>query len=468
MAATLALAIPSQSFSSTALVPSGQTAARNKDIAPGCELRIIVEDDKHAKVKLLGDPTQTIPRPGQKPKPPCTAEMFGAELVPGQEYPLLGGTRAALYTWHGCRIQVIGPTLQEYDAPNIVMRDYLACASVLEQRRQRAVELDQPAPRVLVCGSAFSGKSSFCQMLCNYALRRECTPIYVDLDTRYSNMKQLQGLPGCVSAMPVEHSIDEEPFRRMSYFYGHVDWTENQRLYERVAFHLSRVVSAKLSHSTSPEGARVASAGLIANAPSQPTPDLLVKLIEMFDIDVVFVLDNESLHAALQRQFADSQRVGGVPKVEVVPLPKSGGVVQDPPQRIKMLRALRIREYFKGVMRDFQPYPVLVDPADVQLVQIEATQVSASMMPLGQESAAGVDFVVRKFRGTPQELKNVLLAVVRANSLNEVLYAPICGLVLVTKVEENGALQLLCPAPPPLLSPYLLVGDTKSLRFLDI
>merc|ERR1719203_1871818 len=205
---------------STALVALDPAAARIKELGPGCELRIIVDDDKHARVKLVQEeqPPQKQRRTTEPVK--TSAEIFGAEMVPGHDYPLLGGTRTAIYTWHGCKIQINGPTVQEYDAPNVVMRDYLSCAAVLEQRRQRAEDLDLPAPRVLVCGSAFSGKSSLCQILCNYALRREHTPIFVDLDTRYSSIRQLQSLPACVSATPVVHSADEEPQRRMSYFYG--------------------------------------------------------------------------------------------------------------------------------------------------------------------------------------------------------------------------------------------------------
>ncbi|CAJ1450513.1 unnamed protein product [Effrenium voratum] len=74
---------------------------------------------------------------------------------------------------------------------------------------------------------------------------------------------------------------------------------------------------------------------------------------------------------------------------------------------------------------------------------------------------------VRSFTGQASQLEHALLAVVRANSMNEVLYAPMCGLVLVTKVEDQ-ALQLLCPAPPPLPASYLLVGDFKNLKFIDI
>lgn len=460
-----AAALPQAVGLGGAMMHMDPTAPRIKEIAPGCELRLMVEDDKHARVRLLPDPRQGPPRPGQPVV--SSAEIFGAEMVPGVDYPLLGGTRTAIYTWHGCKVQVSGPTVMEYDAPNVVMRDYLSCAAVLEQRRQRADDMGLPAPRVLVCGSAFSGKSSLCQILCNYALRREHTPLYVDLDTRYSSIRQLQNIPACVCAMPVEHSADEEPARRLAYFFGHIDWSDNPRLYERAVSHLSRVVLAKLGHNTSPEGARVASSGLIVNAPYQPTPELLHKIVEMFEIDVVLILDSEALHATLTKLYANCPRVNGVPKVEVVALPKAGGVVQEKPKRIRFLRALRLRDYFYGVMKDYHPYSVLVDLSDVQIVQIETATLSASMLPIGQEAQQTVECIVRPFSGKMQQLENVLLAVVRANSINEVLYAPMCGLVLVTKVEES-ALQLLCPAPPPLVSQYLVVGDHKNLRFVDI
>eukprot|EP00931_Biecheleriopsis_adriatica_P115376 TRINITY_DN91178_c0_g1_i1.p1 TRINITY_DN91178_c0_g1~~TRINITY_DN91178_c0_g1_i1.p1 ORF type:complete len:467 (-),score=95.80 TRINITY_DN91178_c0_g1_i1:27-1427(-) len=466
----MALALPgltqayAPAMSQEQLMAVDPTAPRIKVLGPGCELRLIVDDDKHARVKLIAEQIPN-PRPGQ---PSATsAEIFGAEMVPGQEYPLLGGTRTAIFTWHGCKIQVHGPTVQEYDAPNIVMRDYLGCAAVLEQRRQRADDLGLPAPRVLVCGSAFSGKSALCQILCNYAMRREHTPIFVELDSRYSCCRQLQSIPACVTAMTVEHAHDEEPLNRMAYFFGHLDWSDNPRLYERVISHLSRVVHAKLTHSTSREGARTSSSGLVVNAPYQPTPALLQKIIDMFDIDVVLVLDSEGLHAALCKMYAGCPKVNGVPKVEIVPLPKAGGVVQAAQKRIRFMRALRVRDYFYGVMRDFHPFSVLVDLSDVQLVQIETALLSASMLPLGQESQKSVEFIVRAFSGQAAQLENALLGVVRANSMNEVLYAPMCGLVLVTKVEES-ALQLLCPAPPPLPAQYLLVGDFKNLKFIDI
>lgn len=45
--------------------------------------------------------------------------------------------------------------------------------------------------------------------------------------------------------------------------------------------------------------------------------------------------------------------------------------------------------------------------------------------------------------GPAIQLEHALLAVVRANSMNEVLFAPMCGLVLVTKAAKSED-QLHC------------------------
>merc|ERR1719161_3152470 len=107
-------------------------------------------------------------------------------------------------------------------------------ACILEQRREKAEELGTLAPRVLVTGSPCSGKSTLCKILCNYSMRRGRSPLFVELDTRYSSIRQLSVFPGCLTAMPMEHTDQEEPPRRFSYFFGYLDWTDEEALYERL------------------------------------------------------------------------------------------------------------------------------------------------------------------------------------------------------------------------------------------
>ena len=82
------------------------------------------------------------------------------------------GSRAAVYTWHGVYLEVSGGIAHEYAAQTATMQDYFHVADILEQKRLRAEERGDSAPRVLVTGAASSGKTALCQLLCNYAIRK--------------------------------------------------------------------------------------------------------------------------------------------------------------------------------------------------------------------------------------------------------------------------------------------------------
>ena len=98
---------------------------RGKDIKPGTELRITVapEDDLYLRAH------------SRIPDTFATAEIFGMELVLGHEYKIQRGTSIAIFSWHGCTIEMRGPTTMEYDASNHVMGDYVNLAGIIEQKR---------------------------------------------------------------------------------------------------------------------------------------------------------------------------------------------------------------------------------------------------------------------------------------------------------------------------------------------
>jgi len=428
------------------------TDARSKDIMPTNELRIMVNEDQKAGIKILGDPPRkgdtTIPRSG---------EIFGKELVMGLEYPLAPGTRTAVFTWHGATVQVTGSTAQEYDAPNTMMKDYVNCAAILERKRIRAEEFNTAAPRAIVVGSASSGKSTLCQILVNYALRRERNPIFVELDTRYSSITA--GLPGAISAMPAAENLEEEESRsRMAFFYGQADWTDYPRLYEKLVMRLARCVDTKLSVTSSEERKRISQSGCIINAPHAPTLSLVKHLVEEFNIDVVFVVDNESLVAQLYKEYP-----GVEASIEVVPLHKSGGVVQVTPQRVRFMRNQRVSHYFYGPNREYQPTTVTMYWAELEVLYLDSSTLSATMVPHGQESRMD-DVQAVAYIGPMDQLRNTLLAVVHAESKEDVPNGSIAGYCLVLGSDETSV-QLLCPGPGPLPSKYLLVGDVRTTKF---
>eukprot|EP00397_Hematodinium_sp_SG-2012_P033149 GEMP01035373.1.p1 GENE.GEMP01035373.1~~GEMP01035373.1.p1 ORF type:complete len:459 (-),score=144.35 GEMP01035373.1:557-1933(-) len=432
------------------------TDARAKEINPSNELRIMVNEDQNASVKILGD------APKRKDIMARSAEIFGAELVMGLEYPLAPGTRTAIFTWHGCTVQVTGTTAQEYDAPNTMMKDYVNCAAILERKRMRADEFSAPAPRCLVVGSASSGKSTFCQILVNYALRRERYPIFVDLDPRYSGgAKSTAGLPACITAVSTaQDNLEEEESRnRIAFFFGYHDWTDNPRLYEKLVLRLARCVDVKLNVTSSEEAKRVSQSGCIINAPHAPTLGLVQHLVNEFNIDVVFVLDNESLVAQLHKEYP-----GVESSIEVVPLQKSGGVVQVTPQRLRFLRTQRISQYFYGPKRDLQPATLTLHLTDLCLLVLDSSTASATMLPHGQQDSKMDDVQAVPYAGPIDHLRYTLVAVMRAEKESDVPNSCVAGFCLVVHVDES-TIQLLCPGAGPLPSPYLLVGDVRNITF---
>ena len=320
---------------------------RTKEIRPGTELRITVcpEDDLYLRAH------------SRIPDTFATAEIFGMELVMGHEYKVQRGTSIAIFSWHGCTIEMRGPTLIEYDASNHVMRDYVNLASVIEQKRQRAEEQGMQPPRVLVTGSSHSGKSTLALFLSNYALRKHRRPIYVELDPgSLSAHRQLPAVPGTVSAIHLDHSgyeLNQEPIhpqrlnlhkgidqgvpaahlnlnypigKAISFWYGYEDWREEPGVFWKCVAQLSCLVLARedvsellgkdtASSVQQADGAKLenpAKGGLIVNAPKDATPQLIDEIIKLFKINTVAVIDDQRSYDHLINKWCD----GHVPSAQ--------------------------------------------------------------------------------------------------------------------------------------------------------
>ena len=303
---------------------------RSKDIRPGTELRITVgpEDDLYLKAH------------SKIPDTFATAEIFGIELVMGHEYKIERGSSVAIFSWHGCTIEMRGPTTIEYDASNQAMRDYVNLAGVIEQKRQRADELGSAPPRVLITGSENSGKSTLGLFLSNYALRKHRRPIYVELDPgSISPHRQLPSLPGVIAAYHLDHSayeLNSEPVhpnrinlhksidqgapaphlnpdypvgRSVSFYYGYEKWSDAPEVYWKCLAQLACLVSAKEevieaqwqsdkanNIGAMAEGVRLenpSKGGVIINCPSNPSPELLEEIVAVFNINTVVVIEDE-------------------------------------------------------------------------------------------------------------------------------------------------------------------------------
>ena len=134
-----------------------------------------------------------------------SAELFGTELAQKQPYTFLG-TKSAIYTWHGCRLEVVGDCEVEYIAEETPMINYANLHFALEKLRDGAAGVGRDGPRVLVVGPENAGKTSLVKLLTAYATRCGRLPVTVNLDTKESMLS----IPGSLSAATFSSIIDVE------------------------------------------------------------------------------------------------------------------------------------------------------------------------------------------------------------------------------------------------------------------
>ncbi len=156
--------------------------SRIQRLEAGSEYRFEVAFGANVQVKLLNG----------------TAEVFGTELAHNVAYTF-SGTKAAVYTWHGCRLDVLGPCESEYSAEETPLTSYANVHFALEDLRTAAESGSSGSgvgPRVLVVGPADAGKTSLARILTAYATKADRQPVVVNLDPRQG----LLGVPGSLTA----------------------------------------------------------------------------------------------------------------------------------------------------------------------------------------------------------------------------------------------------------------------------
>lgn len=122
------------------------------------------------------------------------AEVFGTELVKGKPYEFTSGAKVAVFTWHGCTLELRGRTDVSYTAKETPMVMYANCHAALEQIRTNAEKDNRKGPICMVVGPCDVGKSTLCRILLNYAVRVGRRPLFVDLDLGQGQI----ALPGTI------------------------------------------------------------------------------------------------------------------------------------------------------------------------------------------------------------------------------------------------------------------------------
>lgn len=384
-----------------------------------------------------------------------TAEIFGTELVKNKKFNFSNGEKVAVFTWHGCTLELVGKPEVAYVAKETPMVFYANIHAALEQMRQKAEKDNTKGPVVLVAGPADVGKTTLCRILLNYAVRLNRRPVFVDLDMELSSIS----IPGTIAALPVERVADvEEGFSSTAplvFHYGHTSPADNIILYNTLVSRIAKIVATRAvegNRRAGVSGSVINTCGWIKGEGYQS----LKHAAQTFEADVILVIDQERLFNELVRDMPKS--------VTVVFVPKSGGVVERSQQARAEARDSRIRQYFYGLKTHLYPHSFDVKFSDIKVYKIGAPSLPDSCMPLGMKAEDNRTKLVPVQNG-PNLVHHILSISFAETVEDDVITNNVAGFICVTNVDvERQTLTVLSPQPRPLPKTIYLIGD---IQFMD-
>ncbi|XP_053953016.1 protein CLP1 homolog [Anastrepha ludens] len=383
------------------------------------------------------------------------AEMFGTELVKKKKYEFLTGAKVAIFTYHGCVLNVNGKTDVSYISKETPMVQYLNCHAALEQMRVVAEEKDERGPIVMVVGPLDVGKSTLCRIFLNYVVRLGRRPLYADIDVGQGSIS----IPGTIATLLIERPASiEEGFSQTAplvYHFGHKGPGSNNVLYKAAVSKMAEVTLESMNVNK-----RTKYSGMIINTCGWVKGDGYAHLLhtaQAFEVNVIFVLDQERLYNELLRDMPSF--------VRVVLLPKSGGVVERSRDLRSEQRDLRIKEYFYGRRTPFYPFSFEVKFQDLKLYKIGAPPLPDSCMPIGMKAEDNKTKVVA-VTPSPSLLHHILSISFAESTDEDVIGTNVAGFVCVTDVDmDRQTITVLSPQPRPLPNTVMLLSE---LQFMDI
>jgi len=297
-----------------------------------------------------------------------SAELFGAELAVDKAYPLTG-TKVAVFTWHGCTLEITGKLEIVYVSKETNANlSYVNTHAQLEALRDEAMyeatvreeqnsETVTEGPRVLLTGPADSGKSSLARVLTAYAVKLGRSPIFVDLDVSQNALS----VPGTISASPMTPdciSVQSYassggtllPQTPLDFWYGSTELSTNPDLYKSQLVQLGQNIDSrlKIDPDANASGIIVNTSGWIDGLGY----DLLLRAIDALRINIVLVLGHDRLYSMLTTHYLPSSNADNPahapPKLKIIKLPRSGGAVSRNAEFRRATRNQSIKKYFHG------------------------------------------------------------------------------------------------------------------------
>ncbi|KAK9885900.1 hypothetical protein WA026_013774 [Henosepilachna vigintioctopunctata] len=383
------------------------------------------------------------------------AEVFGTEIVKGKLYEFTAGAKIAVFTWHGCVLEIRGKTDVIYVAKETPMVVYSNCHAALEFMRNEAEKENCKGPTVMVVGPCDVGKSTVSRILLNYAVREGRRPIYVDLDSGQGQIS----IPGTVGALLIERpaSIDEGFAQEapLIYHFGHKSHEKNTALFSILTTQLANNIKDKLEVNK-----RARASGIVINTCGWIKGEGYKQLLnntKVFEVDIILVLDQERLYNELVRDVPDF--------VKVIFLQKSGGVVERSKSARAEARDQRIREYFYGTLRSsLYPHSFDMKWSELKIYKIGAPAIPDSCLPLGMKPK---DHMTKLVLLSPNLglLHHILAVSFCESGEDDIIKTHVAGFVCVTNVDiDRQLITLLSPQPKPLPNNILIMSD---LQFMD-
>ncbi|KAK7928314.1 pre-mRNA cleavage complex II protein Clp1 [Apiospora marii] len=419
-----------------------------------------------------------------------TAEKDGTELAPNTPY-VFTRIKSKINTWQTCELEITSPNPDGYHAytstpsspEGTSLVSYLNLHSKLEASRaqvQRSIAAAGEnnisaagmGPRILVCGPAYSGKTSLVKMLTAWATRRGNQPMVINTDPTHGMLS----LPGTLSAAVFATIMDITtewggtpssgptaiPVKLpLAYLYGLRSPEENPKLYRALISRLAAATTSRLA-----EDPDVRRSGMVIDtgdlsATNATRHEALAHVVSEFSVNIVVVLGSDRITADLMRRFAGQKTTLGE-DIAVVGLDRSGGAVERDAAFMQSVTEAIIKEYFFGdVRRNLSPHTQQVPFDAVTIWKVVEDPTNASSDDDFYDPAASESSLEKVEPSLA--MSSCILAVVYAGVHDDpdtIRDANIMGYVWVAGVDEaKRKLKLTAPVPTRLGDRPMVFGN---------
>eukprot|EP01062_Namystynia_karyoxenos_P078283 TRINITY_DN8041_c0_g1_i1.p1 TRINITY_DN8041_c0_g1~~TRINITY_DN8041_c0_g1_i1.p1 ORF type:complete len:453 (+),score=164.03 TRINITY_DN8041_c0_g1_i1:97-1359(+) len=376
--------------------------------------------------------------------------VFGTPINRLEVYTFPEGTKAAIYSQGGCKVQLRGHKNARQAESST--SSYTGLLSTLRQMREGAKRSGsaEEAPRVLVVGPTDAGKSTLCKQVLNNATSDGYGITFVDCDLGQNSIT----CPGSIATCWLnagEHVDIQEGLNLLpplAFYFGDLSVNkDNIHYYGHLCGQSYACIRANQENRTS-----FAPGGIVINTMGWTTSFgyQAIKLIAAaFHVNVVVVMQDSTLAEELR---GDLRQQGLEP--QFVEMSRPDGVVVRQQGFRREQRGLRLREYFCGVKTKLVPARVVVPIDSVSLFKIGDA---------GKQAQPGVPQYLSVSKQEPGPQHQLCVAAVsHAQTPDEIPHANVAGFVVILTVNlDQRELTLLSPSDTTLPRPFLVVSSQK-------